>query len=827
MEDNRLGPAAAALNSAGSAPASAATRQALELKHPQGTPPPAEAAPPALTPTASMQPDEVLKALRSFPRGSAAGPSGLRPQHLLDGVRERDQRAALEALTDALNTLVAGRVPTALAPALAGASLFALNKDDGDVRPIAVGETVRRLASKCLCAATKEEAASYLRPLQVGVACPLGAEAAVKVITQYVRRHANSSDKVVLKVDFANAFNTVNREAFLRACSEHAPEAAKWAWWCYSQPSDLHYEGQDPLRSCAGVQQGDNLGPLLFSLALQPTLLKLAALKGNNGGLDVVAAYLDDVVVAGDTLGVQEALRILHEAAPGLGLALKLEKCELIPTAGDQSTVNLTAFPQTMKRKTDGNFDLLGAPIGHEDFCKDYLRAKRVRKARTCLEELKDLGDSHAAYKILSNCLGSCKMMYAMRTTRSDWAQEVCGKYDALVRETAESMLGTPLQDLAWEQASLSTSGGGLGLRSSSAHAPAAFVASSVGTRSLCLEVDPNFIWETQEGELAASTARLNAALAPSDHFNLETLPAEEGNATQTELSAKIEALQVESLRARGNVTDKARLRAAAAPHAGAWLNAPATRAFGLHLTSAEFMAAALFRVGGCFLSNDVWCPRCDQTLQKSCNHAVRCRGGGDITIRHNSLRDECYFRCLSASIEAEREVSGLLPSDPQRRPADVFLPACPGLGAVALDFAVTCPLQETLVRDAAGHTLAAAMNYEAQKLADRQTAQRCTEMGFKLTPMVAESLGGWGPAAQGLFREVAKATAQTSGLEESVAVSQLYEAMGIRLQRANARAILTRLAAALNTSRSNTALAATSRSEAALVLTTSMITDI
>ena len=54
----------------------------------------------------------------------------------------------------------------------------------------------------------------------------------------------------------------------------------------------------------------------------------------------------------------------------------------------------------------------------------------------------------------------------------------------------------------------------------------------------------------------------------------------------------------------------------------------------------------------------------------------------------------------------------------------------------MALDFAATC-----LVRDAADRTLAAAMDYEAQKLADGQIAQRRTDIGFKLIPMVAESL--------------------------------------------------------------------------------------
>ena len=128
VEDNRLGQASAAFNSQGQAPANEATQDALQAKHVPGAPPPLEADPPALYLAAQFSPDEVLSALLSFPKGSAASASGLRPQHLLDAVRERDQRAAFEALTDALSTLVAGRVPMALAPSLAGATLFSLNK---------------------------------------------------------------------------------------------------------------------------------------------------------------------------------------------------------------------------------------------------------------------------------------------------------------------------------------------------------------------------------------------------------------------------------------------------------------------------------------------------------------------------------------------------------------------------------------------------------------------------------------------------------------------------------------------------------------------------
>ena len=76
-------------------------------------------------------------------------------------------------------------------------------------------------------------------------------------------------------------------------------------------------------------------------------------------------------------------------------------------------------------------------------------------------------------------------------------------------------------------------------------------------------------------------------------------------------------------------------------------------------MTSAEFAVAAMLRVGADILANESWCCKCDQVLTRRCDHAIRCRGGGNITTKHNSLGDECFFRCLSAGMPAERELSG------------------------------------------------------------------------------------------------------------------------------------------------------------------------
>ena len=111
--------------------------------------------------------EEIRKCLQA---SSAPGPSGLRAQHLLDAVCGAEQGATLHALESVVNILASGKGPRSLSMHLAGASLVALAKENGDVRPIAVGEVLRRLTSKCLCSAVRSDAQRFFGSLQVGVA---------------------------------------------------------------------------------------------------------------------------------------------------------------------------------------------------------------------------------------------------------------------------------------------------------------------------------------------------------------------------------------------------------------------------------------------------------------------------------------------------------------------------------------------------------------------------------------------------------------------------------------------------------------------------------
>jgi len=136
----------------------------------------------------------------------------MRPQHLKDLVFCRKAGTDfLSALTGFTNTIMAGLCPSHVSSFFFGGRLIALNKKSGGFRPIAVGVTLRRLASKCANAHGAARMAPTLGPRQLGVGIPGGCEAAIHSARRYLQ--SLPADHVMVKLDFANAFNSLHRSS--------------------------------------------------------------------------------------------------------------------------------------------------------------------------------------------------------------------------------------------------------------------------------------------------------------------------------------------------------------------------------------------------------------------------------------------------------------------------------------------------------------------------------------------------------------------------------------------------------------------------------------
>ena len=123
--------------------------------------------------------------------------------------------------------------------------------------------------------------------------------------------------------------------------------------------------------------------------------------------------FLDDGTLAGDWRAVAHLLCELVAALAAMGLELSTGpgKCEVVPAGGTDSAVDLNAFPQGFRLRTDRSFELLGAPVGDDAFCCQHTK-NRVSAAQELLDTLGALEDAQVALHLLRQCASFCKLGY-------------------------------------------------------------------------------------------------------------------------------------------------------------------------------------------------------------------------------------------------------------------------------------------------------------------------------------------------------------------------------------------------------------------------------
>jgi hypothetical protein len=260
--------------------------------------------------------------VKSFLPGSTGGLDGLRPQHLKDMVSvsagEAGQRL-LGHLTEFTNFCLAGRVPVVIQPVFCEASLCALAKKDGGIRPIAVGCTLRRLIAKAAGKAVMQKNDGSFLPILLGFGVPRVTEAIVHATLRYIADlHPNQG---LLKLDFSNAFNAIPRDNMFAVVNEELSELYPFIYLCYNNASLLSF-GSHLLSSDEGSQQGDPLGHLMFCASSMKLAKSLKA--------EFNVWYLDGGSIGGDVQTLVKDLVTIRGEGKKIDLVLNERKCEIV-----------------------------------------------------------------------------------------------------------------------------------------------------------------------------------------------------------------------------------------------------------------------------------------------------------------------------------------------------------------------------------------------------------------------------------------------------------------------------------------------------------------
>ena len=443
--------------------------ESLQSKHPPA-PSNIQVIPiPTDIPSITTSSQDIREAIRSFSGSSGGGVDDLRPIHLQDLISNQTAEAGNRLILNLIflvNTFLNGQFSDFARILFSSANLTALWKKDGGIRPIAVGNILGRLASKVAKHFASYKVSRFLRPVQLGDSVRNADEAAVhstRIITK-------SPSYILAKLDIQNAFNSIRRDILQRKCMMNCPDIFRLASLAYGSPTPL-MANENSIWSDSGVQQGDPLGPLLFSLVIHDID---SSMKSNFN-----VWYLDDATIAGDPRSVCHDIKICSCMLADIGLFLNPSKSELVNLGLDETvflreTKCIDSILENVRFVEKEDAILLGSPLTSTAIRPQFQHKLSIFKAMT--EKFSLLNRHQHTFK--KNSFSMPKQLYLLRSSPTFQHPDLLADFDDCLKSCVTDICNASFDDIAWIQATLPIRLGGIGLRRASDLALPAYLAS-------------------------------------------------------------------------------------------------------------------------------------------------------------------------------------------------------------------------------------------------------------------------------------------------------------------------------------------------------------
>ena len=283
--------------------------------------------------------------------------------------------------------------------------LIAIDKLPG-VRPIGVGEVVRRLVGKVVLTILNQDILETTGFSQLCAAQPGGCEAPVHAVRSLFDV---SSGEAVLLVDASNAFNSLNRETALHNCLISCPTLATVLINCYRFHSPLFVDSE-VLLSSEGTTQGDPLAMAMYAIGVLPLIHHLNYISVSQ------IWYADDAAGVGYLSSLRCWWYELSNIGPAYGYYSNPLKSWLIvkPEFLDSAQV---LFSDIDINITSEGHRYLGSALGSRDFVINFTKEK-VSEWVEQIDRLVQVARTqpHVAYSALVHGFFN-KWVYLFRTT--------------------------------------------------------------------------------------------------------------------------------------------------------------------------------------------------------------------------------------------------------------------------------------------------------------------------------------------------------------------------------------------------------------------------
>ena len=385
--------------------------------------------------------------------------SGLRPEYIKLGwhMQSKLGEQFRTALVGAVEASISGRIS---GEALSQSTLALIPKPDGALRPIGIGEVLRRIVGRIVMMVAAPSLASDLQRQSQLLLAQHGAAIAYRKV-----RMAAASGMWVLQLDLRNAFNEVSRAAVLE-CAPDEPILIPLVDSLYGAPSTMRVpRTSSSFLVTRGVVQGCPLGSLLFATALMPAVHRAAS------GLDVNHVwYADDGHISAaspDTLAV--FFDRFTDECRAIGLTINTDKSRILRPSMDPLPPALRSLRDTHEITALGG-PVFGNAHQHAQQAAEDAWTDLLNRAKAAVAPIGNLEDPQYAVRLLASsgvwsrvryhamCRGRLPDPIALDMENVDQS--------VLCKMLPPSAAGAPLSKGSWLRATIPKACGGLGIQS-------------------------------------------------------------------------------------------------------------------------------------------------------------------------------------------------------------------------------------------------------------------------------------------------------------------------------------------------------------------------
>jgi hypothetical protein len=549
--------------------------------------------------------------------------------------------------------------------------------------------------------------------------------------------------RVVIKLDFKNAFNSVERDCILKEVQCHTPLLYTYLYQCYRNPSTLFF-GDHLISSFVGAQQGDPCVPMIFSLAIQPIILSL------DSQLNIW--YLDDGPLADYPEEVLSDFKKVVNLSRKIGFELNFNKCEIFCCCEDTDLKVIKEFQNLapgIKICDRGSLSLLGSPIFDQGF------KNTVEKTIITVENLLNKAEflsRHVAYTLIKNCLFIPKFNFLLRTTPF-W------KFSNYVNSIDSSLKSLPIRF------------GGLGIRRISDICLPAFLSSVHGVKKLVSQ-----LLNSKDNELIIH--HYDEALAVWDVENeneKQTIPQFQKNWDNINIKRIIpNDLICNSPR------DLARFKALQCRESGSWLHAIPSPNIGTLLDNTSFQVCIGLRLG-CNLCTPHIC-KCNAKVDEI--HGLNCSKSSGRFSRHTEINSIINRSLTSIHVNSTLEQNGLSRDDGKRHDGITLVPWIKGQPLV-WDVTVVDTLADSYVLKTSEVS-----GFAAEMTCKRKHSKYSSiiSSNYIFKGLAFETLGPWCKETIDFINVIGNPLIAESG--DSKSKKFLFERISLAIQRGNGASI-------------------------------------